>query len=254
MRNEPPISISSPREISTSRPAASAFERQHQRAGGVVHHQRVLRAGEPREAARGSGRCGCPGCRCRDRARGCCSRRRPPPSRATAAGGQRRAAEVGVQHDAGGVEHRRRLGRGALGEPLADLRGPVLGRPGPPGARRVERLPHGGDHAAPRRAWRSSFRIAGSRSSRSTEGSSRRRSVTGRLRRRGLGRLGGSARRRLDREAWRGVGSRSRFGAAASASRAARRRVARRGARARPACRPRRRPRRSRSGRPGSRV
>ena len=46
MRNEPPISISSPREMSTSRPAASGVEREHQRAGGVVDDQRVLGAGE----------------------------------------------------------------------------------------------------------------------------------------------------------------------------------------------------------------
>ena len=49
MRNEPPISISSPRLMMHFLALGHGVERQHQRRRGIVHHQRVGGAGEPRE-------------------------------------------------------------------------------------------------------------------------------------------------------------------------------------------------------------
>ena len=171
IRNEPPISISSPREISTSRPAASGVERQHQRAGGVVDDQRVLGAGQPRGAARGSDRCGCPGCRCRDRARGCCSRRRSAVTARMAAWASGARPRLVCRTTPVALSTGRRPGpaplrRGARGSPPpsrpADRRGGSARRrasrewPRPPRARG---------------AVRSSSATSGSCSSRSTEGS-----------------------------------------------------------------------------------
>ena len=75
IRNDPPISISSPRLMMHLAPRRDGVERQHQRAGGVVHHQRIVGAGEPGQqraavigaAARGRRRAG--------RTRGWCIRR-----------------------------------------------------------------------------------------------------------------------------------------------------------------------------------
>ena len=104
-RNPPPISTSSPREITTSRPGASARQDQHGRGGVVVDDDRGLGAGD-----RGEQRLGV------HRARAARARREVVFEIGVAARDrgdaldrrvrQRRAAEVGVNHDAGGVDDR----------------------------------------------------------------------------------------------------------------------------------------------------
>ena len=150
IRKEPPISISSPREITTSRPEASAAQRQQQRPRRIVHRQGVLRAGDGAKrlaavvspAAASAGvqvelQVAVPG---RDRCHRRDGRRR-----------QRRTAEVGVEHDAGGIEQRPEARSSAVGEALAHIGGPVLGRPGPTFPRRRKRFPDGVHHRDPGR-------------------------------------------------------------------------------------------------------
>ena len=141
MRNEPPISISSPREISTSRPAASAPARAAARPAALF----TTSASSAPVTVRSSSRqwsLRLPRVPCRDRARGCCSRRRPPPSRDRRRR-QRRAAEIGVQHDASRVEDRTQLGRPGR-RAAREHRCPSsrAHRPGASGRRPATRAPH----------------------------------------------------------------------------------------------------------------
>jgi hypothetical protein len=63
---------------------------------------------------------------------------------------ERGAAQVGVQHNAGGVEHRPQFGAGSPHQSLPDVLFPVVRWPGSPGPGRIQSLPHGGDYGAPR--------------------------------------------------------------------------------------------------------
>ena len=144
-------------------------------------------------AGRGSDRCGCPARRWRGRTRGCCT---PRPRRHGIDGGvrERGAPEVGVQHDAGGVE-RRAGGRRAARRPGA-RRSRSPSRPAAP-ARRCARPRAIARTARPRRrhgaqsaeAPRWPARAAAGR----PRGARRRGSLTARLRRLTAGRPAASA-------------------------------------------------------------
>ena len=96
MRKPSPISISSPRETTTSPPAGQFVERQKDGGGVVVDGDaRARPAAAP--AGRRYARRACRAGRRRDRIPGWNSRAAPPCS-------QRRASQIGMQHHAGGVD------------------------------------------------------------------------------------------------------------------------------------------------------
>ena len=115
----------------------------------------------------------CRGCRWRDRTRGSSSpprRRRRRRSRR----GQGRAPEVGVQHDAGGIEHRP---RGRFGAPRRGARAMSVAQSSGGPARRVRAASseaRTAESTAARGDLLRSSSMRGSRSSRSTDGSWRR--------------------------------------------------------------------------------
>ena len=117
IRNAPPISISSPRETTTSRPWARDSSAEQDRGRVVVDHERCLGPGEPAEqgvhvGVAGAARLG------RDvelEVRVACGDEGEPGERRPA---ERRPPEVRVQHDAGRVDHPVELpgaGRGHCG-------------------------------------------------------------------------------------------------------------------------------------------
>ena len=128
-RKPSPISTSSPRLSTTSRPAASAVVGQQQRGGAVVDDQCTSPASGTARAQRRQ---------CAPAAARAPARREveldvdvAPPAATTAssaAARQRRAAEVGVQHHAGRVEHRRAGSRRVAGRAATASLGDALGR------------------------------------------------------------------------------------------------------------------------------
>ena len=147
MRNSPPISMSSPRETMTSLPRREVSSASSTAAGVVVHHQRALGAGEPPQqrihvavagAALLSARCPSRGSSsaAADHAQPLHRQRR-----------QERAAQVRMQHHAGGVDHareRKGAGAGQAGPHHAREGRGIAGATGPAAA-----------VAAARRRWRS---------------------------------------------------------------------------------------------------
>ncbi len=154
MRNAPPISTSSPRETTTSLRAASADSAQQHGGRVVVDHGGRLGAGQFADqpvdqvvaiAAPAGGQVELEVHRPRQRGRHGLHR----------LVGQQRAAEVGMQHRAGQVEHRLHRAGVGRGEPRGHLGGDA-GLVGRHGARRiaprrlapgVERGAHGRQHA-----------------------------------------------------------------------------------------------------------
>ncbi len=151
IRKDPPISISSPREIRTSRPAARALSASSSAPAALLTASAssapvTARSGSRQWSLRlpaGAGveielQVAVPRGDLRHRGHG---RRR-----------ERCTAEVGVQHDAGGVEHRAEARSGAVGEALPNVGRPALRRAGPRGC--VRRPAIRAPRPRPRRAAR----------------------------------------------------------------------------------------------------
>ena len=146
-RNEPPISISSPRETIVSLPVGQRVQRQHQRAGIVVDGERRLGAGQPLEPARDMvvALAAAAGLEIVFERRGLAHRLDRRRDRLL---GQRRAAEIGVQHGAGQVEDAALRGPrqprergGAVGDDARPSRPRRLARPALR-QRRADRVEH----------------------------------------------------------------------------------------------------------------
>ncbi len=128
-------------------PGRQRVEREDEGAGRIVDHQGVFGSGQAAEAlatvvGAAAARAGIEvqlqvAVPRRDRGHGLDGRRR-----------QWGAAEVGMEHDAAGVEHGPEAGTRAIDEALPDLRRPILGRARAPDARGGERLANGSHDGA----------------------------------------------------------------------------------------------------------
>ncbi len=182
MRNAPPISISSPRETIASRPLRQRVEHEQHRGGVVVDDRRVLGAGElaQQRAHMIVALAALAGVEVEFQRNG---RAHGRDRRLDRRLGEQRAAEIGVQHRAGEIEHRTqaraRVQLSAVASAALAIASRLAARfaGAQGGARRVEHLAHRRDHGGPAEAVRSQATPASAFRTSSTEGRARKAKI-----------------------------------------------------------------------------